>query len=97
MCSSDLKARKAYGAVGLPYSHLVIGHWHQLRYLGQIIVNGSLVGYNEYALKSRFDFEPPQQALWLTHPLRGLTFQEGVFAEDPKPVPSSDWVKTGGV
>ena len=93
----DMKTRKAYSAVGMPYSHLVMGHWHQLRYLGQIIVNGSLVGYNEYALKSRFDFEPPQQALWLTHPLRGLTFQEGVFAEDPKPVPSSDWVKTGGV
>ena len=93
----DMKTRKAYSAVGLPYEVLVMGHWHQLRYLGQIIVNGSLVGYNEYALKSRFDYEAPQQALWLTHPVRGLTFQEGVFADDPRPAPSSDWVKTGGM
>ena len=88
----DAKTRKQYGALGLPYDILLMGHWHQLRYLGQIIVNGSLVGFNEYALKSRFDYEPPMQALWLTHPLRGLTFQECVFADDPKPVKQSEWV-----
>lgn len=89
----DAKTRKAYAAQGLPYDVLCMGHWHQLRYLGQIIVNGSLVGYNEYALRERFDFEPPQQALWLTHPVRGLTFQEAVFAEDAKPVKSTSWVQ----
>lgn len=89
----DAKTRKAYAAQGLPYDILCMGHWHQLRYLGQIIVNGSLVGYNEYALRERFDFEPPQQALWLTHPVRGLTFQEAVFAEDAKPVKSTSWVQ----
>lgn len=89
----DAKTRKQYGALGLPYDVLVMGHWHQLRYLGQIIVNGSLVGFNEYALKSRFDFERPQQALWLTHPQRGLTFQEAVFAEDPPPASGKQWVE----
>lgn len=88
----DAKTRKQYGAIGMPYDVLVMGHWHQLRYLGQIIVNGSLVGFNEYALKSRFDYEPPMQALWLTHPVRGLTFQESVFADDPKPVKETSWV-----
>jgi hypothetical protein len=89
----DAKTRKQYGALGLPYDVLVMGHWHQLRYLGQIIVNGSLVGFNEYALKSRFDYEPPQQALWLTHPTRGLTFQEAVFADEPRASSeASDWV-----
>lgn len=89
----DAKARKQYGAIGLPYDVLVMGHWHQLRYLGQIIVNGSLVGFDEYALKSRFDYEPPQQALWLTHPVRGLTFQEAVFAEDPRQATDHRWVE----
>lgn len=89
----DAKTRKAYAAQGLPYDILCMGHWHQLRYLGQIIVNGSLVGYNEYALRERFDFEAPQQALWLTHPVRGLTFQEAVFAEDAKPIKSTSWVQ----
>ena len=89
----DAKTRKQYGALGLPYDVLVMGHWHQLRYLGQIIVNGSLVGFNEYALKSRFDYEPPQQALWLTHPVRGLTFQEAVFADEPRAASdAADWV-----
>ena len=59
---------------------------------GSIIVNGSLVGYNEYAQKMHFGFEPPQQALWLTHPTRGLTFQEAVFADDPKPQTEREWV-----
>lgn len=88
----DLKARKSYGAMGLPYDVMVMGHWHQLRYLGGIVVNGSLVGYNEYAAKNHFGFEPPQQALWLTHPTRGLTFQEAVFADEPAPRDARAWV-----
>lgn len=88
----DLKARKSYSAMGLPYDVLIQGHWHQLRYLGSIIVNGSLVGFNEYAAKNHFSYEPPQQALWLTHPVRGLTFQEAVFAEEPKPRTDREWV-----
>lgn len=88
----SLKASKSYSAMGMPFDVMVMGHWHQLRYLGSIIVNGSLVGYNEYAQKMHFGFEPPQQALWLTHPTRGLTFQEAVFADDPKPQIDREWV-----
>ena len=88
----SLKASKSYSAMGMPFDVMVMGHWHQLRYLGSIVVNGSLVGYNEYAQKMHFGFEPPQQALWLTHPARGLTFQEGVFADDPKPQSEREWV-----
>lgn len=88
----SLKASKSYAAMGMPFDVMVMGHWHQLRYLGHIIVNGSLVGYNEYAQKMHFGFEPPQQALWLTHPARGLTFQEAVFADEPKPQDERAWV-----
>lgn len=88
----SLKASKSYAAMGMPFDCLVMGHWHQLRYLGSIIVNGSLVGFNEFAQKMHFGFEPPQQALWLTHPVRGLTFQEAVFADDPKPQAEREWV-----
>jgi transposase-like protein/predicted phosphodiesterase len=89
----NLKASKAYSAMGMPYDVMVMGHWHQLRYLRSIIVNGSLVGYNEYAAKNHFDFEVPQQALWLTHPTRGLTFQEAVFAEDATPPAETAWIE----
>jgi transposase-like protein len=88
-----LKASKSYSAMGMPFDVMVMGHWHQLRYLRSIIVNGSLVGWNEYAAKNHFDFETPQQALWLTHPTRGLTFQEAVFAEDAAPIAERAWVE----
>ena len=89
----DMKTRKAYSAMAQPYDVLCMGHWHSLRFLDRIVVNGSLVGYNEYALRERFDFEPPQQALWLTHPVRGMTFREAVFAEDAKPAKHNGWVE----
>jgi hypothetical protein len=88
----SLKASKSYAAMGMPFDVMLMGHWHQLRYLGSIIVNGSLVGFNEFAQKMHFGFEPPTQALWLTHPARGLTFQEAVFADDPKPQGERDWI-----
>jgi hypothetical protein len=88
----SLKASKAYSSMRMPFDVMVIGHFHQLRYLKSVIVNGSLVGWNEYAAKNHFDFEPPAQALWLTHPIRGLTFQESVFAEDSRPSKIEKWV-----
>jgi hypothetical protein len=89
----NLKASKAYTAMGIPFDVMVMGHFHQLRFLRSIIVNGSLVGWNEYAASNHFDFEVPQQALWLTHPERGLTFQEGIFADDVKPVQQRSWIE----
>ncbi len=49
------------------------GHWHQLRDGGNFICNGSLVGYNAYALSGKFEFEQPKQALFLIDKTRGRT------------------------
>lgn len=54
-----------------PYDVLLMGHFHQLMRLPSVIVNGSMVGYNEYAMRGSFPFEQPQQACWLTDPKRG--------------------------
>lgn len=89
----SLKASKSYSAMGMPFDVMLMGHWHQLRYLRSIVVNGSLVGYNEYASKNHFDYEQPQQALWITHPVRGLTFQEAVFADEAVAVKEAAWVE----
>jgi predicted phosphodiesterase len=78
----EARTRQQYDALGLPYDVLCMGHWHQLRYLDSIIVNGCLPGFNEYALKNRFAFERPQQALWLTHPKHGRWLESKAFAED---------------
>lgn len=83
----DLKKRSM--AMGLPgddeeYDTLVLGHFHQLHMLHSRIINGSLKGYDEYALSCSFGWEPAQQALWLTHRDYGPNHYMPVFAQDPK-------------
>lgn len=48
----------------------VMGHFHQLTSLSDIIINGSLIGYNEYAQAIGCRFEPPAQAFTMLDPLR---------------------------
>lgn len=77
------KTRRAATA-GRPYDSLVMGHWHQaLHYPSKgIIVSGCVVGYDEYAYVSNFEPEPPQCALWLTTPERGITVSAPVMVGD---------------
>lgn len=72
MLGHHRKSRKE-AAKKTPYDHLLMGHWHQLRDMYYIIVNGSLKGYDEFAEILNFDIEPPQQAFWLTDPTWGKT------------------------
>lgn len=51
----------------------VFGHFHQLRDGGNFICNGSLIGYNAFALSIKADYEPPRQALFLVDKKRGRT------------------------
>jgi len=81
-----LRARKAqhHLAIGSSFTTLWMGHWHQYLSTPSLIINGSLKGYDEYAKVSNFAFEPPQQALAVVTPERGLTFQAPVFCLDRK-------------
>lgn len=69
-------------AIDQAYDVMLCGHWHQEMHLARTIVNGSLKGYDEYANVNNFDFEPPRQALWLTHPERGITMRMSVHLEE---------------
>ena len=71
----DVKIRNSNGQMGQPFDTLLMGHWHQLLPLWpRVCVNGSLKGYDEFAkLALRATPEEPQQALWFTHPERGIT------------------------
>jgi hypothetical protein len=81
-----LRARKAqhHLAIGSQFSTLWLGHWHQYLPTPSLIINGSLKGFDEYAKVSNFAFEPPQQALAIVTPERGLTVQAPVFCADLK-------------
>jgi primosomal protein N'' len=45
-----------------------MGHFHQQKDFGDIVVNGSMIGYNPYAVKINAGYEPPQQAFFLMDP-----------------------------
>jgi hypothetical protein len=46
------------------------GHFHQLLYGGNFVCNGSLIGYNAYALSIKADYEKPKQAFFLINHVR---------------------------
>lgn len=77
----DHRKRSRNGQIGASYDVLLLGHWHQLIQMQRLIVNGSLKGYDEYAYQNNFGFEVPRQALWITHPDHGITFQMPVLVE----------------
>ncbi|MBU9200019.1 hypothetical protein KTD31_01200 [Burkholderia multivorans] len=93
----DHKKRGRNGQVGQEYDTLVIGHFHTLMQMKRIIVNGSLIGYNEYAYANNFGYEAPQQALWITHPTHGITFSMPVnvgadFGREARNTGADPWV-----
>ena len=83
MLGSARKSRRSVAA-GRPYDVMVIGHWHQHLWLPSkgMIVGGTMKGYDEYAYLGNFDYEPANQALWLTTPEHGITFPVQVFCQD---------------
>lgn len=59
----------------------VCGHFHQMTDGGDFIVNGSLIGYNAYALRVKARYEPPQQAWFLVDHKRGKTVTARLFTD----------------
>lgn len=55
-------------------------------------VHNSLCGYNEYCNDSNFPFEEPKQALWITHPERGITFSMPILVSPKPDTQKTEWV-----
>lgn len=81
-----LNAKKSMKMAGFgqPYDVLLMGHWHQLRFGGEFVVNGSLVGLSEYSNIGNFPHEPPKQALFTVTPENGVSFQVPILPQNPK-------------
>lgn len=88
----DHKKRSRNAQIDTEYDTLLLGHWHQLIQLQRLIVNGSLKGYDEYAYQNNFPFEPPRQALWITHPEHGITFSAPILVDRTPTKRSGTWV-----
>lgn len=84
-------------AINLAYDTMLLGHFHQYMPLHRTIVNGSLKGYDEYANQNNFGYEPPTQALWITHQDHGITQHWPVYLDARVGLePSNDWVTWRG-
>jgi hypothetical protein len=92
----DHKKRSRNAQIDMEYDTMVIGHWHQYIHLTRLIVNGSLKGYDEYAYSNNFGYEPPQQALWLTHPKYRITYRMPVYVDKRRAAPKTAWVSVAG-
>lgn len=88
----DHKKRSRNAQIDMEYDTMLLGHWHQYIHLTRLIVNGSLKGYDEYAYSNNFGFEPPQQALWLTHPKYRITYRMPVYVDKLRAAPKTAWV-----
>jgi hypothetical protein len=88
----DHRKRSRNSQIDMGYETMLLGHWHQLIQLERLIVNGSLKGYDEYAYSNNFGFEPPRQAMWITHPEHGITFSIPIYVDSKKRKIQKDWI-----
>ena len=51
----------------------ILGHWHTREVSRSYVMNGSLIGYNEFAQAIKADYEKPSQSFFLIHPKYGKT------------------------
>jgi hypothetical protein len=82
------KVGRSEAQIGRDFDTILMGHWHTYIPRGDAvpaIVNGSLIGYNEYArLGLRVPYSRPSQALWFVHPDHGITAQWQVWVDEKR-------------
>lgn len=81
------KRQQRQQAIRQGYDVMVMGHWHQYIAVPSsgLIINGTLKGFDEYSYGMGFNYEPAQQALWVTTPEHGATgFHLPIVVEDKK-------------
>ena len=59
----------------------LLGHWHTRTIEEDYVVNGSLIGYNEFAQAIKADFERPKQAFFILHPYYGKTAEFSIVLD----------------
>lgn len=59
-----------------------LGHFHQYHDMDDLTINGSLIGYNPFALSIGAQYEEPAQSFFLMDSKRGKTFPAKVWVKD---------------
>jgi len=66
----------------LRFDMILQGHIHHRNHLPGIITTGAAKGYDEYASKKSFPFEPASQEMLIVTPERGVTFAAPVYVQN---------------
>ena len=57
----------------------IFGHYHQMLDGGKFVSNGSLIGYNPYAIRIKASYEEPKQVFFLMERDKGKTAVYPIF------------------
>jgi len=77
--------------VGQDYDVMEFGHFHTRLLSARLRGNGSLKGYDEYAMSNNFKYEPPSQNFTITHPDHGITFDAPVYCDPVQNARKAEW------
>jgi hypothetical protein len=58
-----------------------VGHFHQASDFGAVVCNGSLIGYNAYAVTKQIPYERPKQQFILIDQKRGKSLVSDIFCD----------------
>lgn len=58
-----------------------LGHWHSSIYTKEVCINGSLKGYDAFAMGHGLSYEVPQQTYVILNEKRGFIFYSPIFAD----------------
>lgn len=75
------KQAREVKAGGSGFDYMLCGHFHRYGTVSNLIVNGSLKGYDEWVYRKNYEQELPVQAMWITHPDYGIIEHRPVYAE----------------
>jgi rhodanese-related sulfurtransferase len=65
-----------------PFDLAVIGHWHSFESISTALINGCVCGYNAYAIRKGFEYQPPVQQFQLVDSKYGFTVNSKIFLEE---------------
>lgn len=82
--TKKIEAQQA--SIGRKPDYIWHGHYHTTANAGNVLSNGSVPGYSEYASDLRASVEPPQQWLAILHSHWGMRERVPIQLEDPQRV-----------
>ena len=85
------KTRDQYASMSKPLDTILCGHFHEYMELPYGFCNGTMAGFNEYAMSLRIAPRPPMQLLFFIHPKHGITYRIPIHLDDDPVANAASW------